>query len=350
MGVSAVDGLVVVAMRGGCRDSSGRTSVLNDTIRTITVMPSVALAVTAEVPMFEVAIPCEVFGLERPGWIDPWYTFRVCSPGAVPVGSWFRTDTPHGLDALAEADTVIVPACHSVDADPPPGLVDAVREAHRAGARIASICTGAFVLAAAGLLDGRRVTTHWMHAERLAARYPAVTVEPDVLYLDDGDILSSAGTAAGIDLCLHLVRTDFGAAVANDLARRLVTAPHRRAGRRSSSRPPSPTSGRPRSGLLAWALDHLDEPLTVTDLARRTNTSERTLTRHFVATTGSTPLQWVLTQRIHRAQELLETTESSVERVAALTGMGTATSLRRHFHRALGVAPDAYRQTFRRTA
>jgi AraC family transcriptional activator FtrA len=180
-------------------------------MRTVSDMPSLALAVTADVPMFEVAIPCEVFGQQRPDWIDPWYCFRVCAPGDVGIGSWFRTDTPHGLDDLLTADTVIVPACHQVDADPPHDLVDAVRAAHEAGARIASICTGAFVLAAAGLLDGRRVATHWMHADRLARRYPAVTVEPDVLYLDDGDILSSAGTAAGIDLCLHIVRTDFGA-------------------------------------------------------------------------------------------------------------------------------------------
>ena len=313
-------------------------------------MPSVALAVTADVPIFEVAVPCEVFGLERPDWVDPWYTFRVCSSGPVPVGSWFRTDTPHGLDALATADTVIVPACHTVDADPPRELVDAVRAAHRAGARIASICTGAFVLAAAGLLDGRRVTTHWMHAGRLARRYPAVTVEPDVLYLDDGDILSSAGTAAGIDLCLHIVRTDFGARVANDLARRLVTAPHRPGGQAQFIPAPVPDE---RSGLgpvLAWALDRLDQPLTVADLARRMNTSGRTLTRHFVATAGTTPLQWLLTQRIHRAQELLESTDTGVDRIADLTGMGTATSLRRHFHRALGVTPDSYRRTFRQNA
>jgi AraC family transcriptional activator FtrA len=312
-------------------------------------MPSVALAVTADVPVFEVAIPCEVFGLERPDWVDPWYSFRVCSPGAVPVGTWFRTDTTHGLDALVEADTVIVPACHAVDVDPPPDLVEAVRAAHGAGARIASICTGAFVLAAAGLLDGRRVTTHWMHSERLARRYPAVTVEPDVLYLDDGDILSSAGTAAGIDLCLHLVRTDFGAAVANDLARRLVAAPHRPGGQAQFIPAPVPDERSGLAPLLAWALEHLGEPLTVTDLARRASTSDRTLTRRFVATTGTTPLQWLLGRRIHRAQELLETTDASVERIAELTGMGTATSLRRHFHRALGVAPDAYRQTFRRT-
>jgi AraC family transcriptional regulator, transcriptional activator FtrA len=316
-------------------------------MRTITDMPSIALAVTADVPIFEVAIPCEVFGLARPDWVDPWYEFRVCAPGDVSVGSWFRTDTPHGLDSLATADTVIVPARHAVDVDPPADLVDAVRAAHEAGARIASICTGAFVLAAAGLLDGRRVTTHWMHAERLARNYPEIKVEPDVLYIDDGDILSSAGTAAGIDLCLHIVRTDFGAAVANDLARRLVTAPHRPGGQSQYIPAPVPDQASGLGPLLAWALDHLDRPLTVDDLARRMSMSARNLTRHFAAATGTTPLQWLLTQRIHRAQELLESTDASVEQVADRTGMGTATSLRRHFHRALGVSPDTYRRTFR---
>jgi len=316
-------------------------------MRTITDVPSVALAITPDVPVFEVAIPCEVFGLARPDWIEPWYEFTVCAPGDVPFGSWFRTDTAHGLDELVNADTVIVPARHSLDVDPPADLVDAVRAAHDAGARIASICTGAFVLAAAGLLDGRRVATHWMHAQRLARRYPMITVEPDVLYIDDGDVLSSAGTAAGIDLCLHIVRTDYGAQAAGDLARRLVTAPHRPGGQAQFIPAPVPDHDDGLGPLLAWALDHLDQPLTVADLARRMNLSTRTLTRHFAAATGTTPLQWLLTQRIHRAQELLETSDASVEQIADRTGIGTATSLRRHFQRTLGLAPDAYRRSFR---
>lgn len=320
-------------------------------MRTVTDMPSVALAVTADVPIFEVAAPCEVFGLSRPDWVEPWYDFTVCAPANVRFGGWFRADTPHRLDELVRADTVIVPACHDIDSNPPADLVEAVRAAHEAGARVASICTGAFVLAAAGLLDGRRATTHWMHADRLARRYPSVQVEPDVLYLDDGDVLTSAGTAAGIDLCLHIVRTDYGAAVANDLARRLVTAPHRPGGQAQFI--PRPVPDQDQHGLaelLAWSLDHLGEPLTVTDLARRANMSARSLARHFAAATGTTPLQWLLTQRIQCAQELLETTDLSVDHIARTTGMGTATSLRRHFHRATGVPPDTYRRTFHQPA
>jgi len=318
-------------------------------MRTITDMPSVALAVTADVPVFEVAAPCEIFGLARADWIDSWYDFTVCAPANVHFGRWFRADTPHRLDELARADTVIVPACHDIDASPPADLVDAVRAAHDAGARIASICTGAFILAAAGLLDDRRATTQWMHAERLARRYPSVQVEPDVLYIDDGDVLTSAGTAAGIDLCLHIVRTDYGTAVANDLARRLVTAPHRPGGQAQFVPAPMPEPDqRGLAELLTWILHHLDEPLTVTGLARRVSMSTRTLTRHFAATTGTTPLQWLLTQRIYRAQELLETTDRSVEHIAETTGIGTATTLRRHFHRTIGVAPNTYRHTFGR--
>ena len=312
-------------------------------------MPSVALAVTSDVPAFEVAVPCEVFGLSRPEWVHPWYDFTVCAPKNTSFGGWFRVDTEHGLDELARADTVIVPACHSVGTDPPADLVDAVHAAHDAGARIASICTGAFVLAAAGLLEGRRATTHWMHAERLARSYPTVQVEPDVLYLDDGDILTSAGTASGIDLCLHIVRTDYGTAVANDLARRLVTAPHRPGGQAQFIPGPAPQHDGQLGDLLAWATGHLDQPLTVADLARRVNMSGRTLTRHFAAVTGTTPLQWLLTQRIHRAQELLENTDDSVEHIAGRTGLGTATSLRRHFHRVLGVSPGLYRRNFTRS-
>jgi AraC family transcriptional activator FtrA len=316
-------------------------------MRTIPAMTTVAVAVTEGVTIFEVAIPCDVFGIDRPDLADPWYDFSVCSPGAVRFGGgWFRADTPHGLEELAAADTVIVPACHNVHGRPPADLVEAVRAAHEAGGRVASICSGAFVLAAAGLLDGRRATTHWMHAGLLARQYPRVDVDADVLYIDDGSILTSAGKAAGLDLCLHIVRTDYGAAVANALARRLVIPPHRPGGQAQFIATPLPAAEPGLASLLDWADAHLDLPLTVDDLARRAHMSPRNLGRRFAAATGTTPLQWLLARRIHRARELLETTDHSVELIADRTGMGTATTLRRHFSRTVGVAPGTYRRTF----
>jgi AraC family transcriptional activator FtrA len=313
-------------------------------------MPSVALAVTPGVPIFDVAVPCEIFGVTRVDFVDPWYDFTVCAPDNTRIGGeWFSANTVHGLNELAAADTVIIPACHDVAEDPPTDLVDAVRAAHAGGARIASICTGAFVLAAAGLLDRRRATTHWMHAPLLAMRYPAIDVDPDVLYIDNGDVLTSAGTAAGIDLCLHIVRTDYGAAVANTLARRLVTSPHRPGGQTQFVDTPLPANeAHGLSDVLAWAGTHLSQPLTVEELARRARMSSRNLQRHFTAATGTTPLQWLLTQRIRRAQELLETTDHGVDRIADLTGLGTGATLRRHFNRTIGIPPDTYRRTFHR--
>lgn len=310
-------------------------------------MTSVALAVHEGCTLYEVAAVREVFGVDC-GLADPWYDFTVCGPPAVGFDGLFRVEAPYGLDGLAEADTVIVPACRDVDAPPPADLVEAVRGAYERGARVVSICTGAFVLAAAGILDGRRATTHWMHAALLASRHPRVDVDPGVLYIDDGDVLTAAGKAAGMDLCLHIVRLDHGTAVANALARVLVVPPHRPGGQ-AQFIPAPVTAGRDHelSDLLPWAIARLDRPLTVEDLARRANMSSRNLARHFHAVTGTTPLHWLHTQRIHRAQELLETTDDSVELIAARTGMGTATTLRRHFNRAIGVPPDAYRRTFR---
>jgi AraC family transcriptional regulator, transcriptional activator FtrA len=313
-------------------------------------MPTVAVAVTDGTPLFEIAPPCAIFGVDRPERSDTWYDLRVCAPEGARVGGWLRADTPYGLDALVDADTVIVPACHDGAFSPPDELVDAVRAAHERGARVASICTGAFVLAAAGLLDGRRATTHWMHAALLASRYPAVDVDADVLYIDEGSVLTSAGKAAGIDLCLHIVRTDHGSAVANALARRLVVAPHRAGGQAQFiDNPVAVDREHGLSDLLAWSITHLDQALTVTDLAERVHMSPRHLGRRFLAVTGTTPLQWLLTQRIHRAQELLESTDDGVDRIAEHVGMGTAATLRRHFNRTIGVPPDVYRRTFRAT-
>jgi AraC family transcriptional activator FtrA len=310
-------------------------------------MPTVALAVTDGMLHFELALALEVFGSDLTHVVDPWYRFSLCGPGAVQVGR-FRLDPDHGLDRLAHADTVIVPGWADVDRELPAELVDAVRAAHEAGARVASLCTGAFVLAAAGLLDGKRATTHWAHTRELARRHPRVTVDPDVLYVDNGDVLTSAGKSAAMDLCLHLVRLDHGSSNANKIARRLVTPPHRDGGQAQFIATPVPAPGNhPLAEVLPWALQRLDEALTVEDLARQARMSSRHLGRHFKSLTGSTPLHWLHTQRIRHAQELLETTDDTIDAIAAATGMGTATTLRRHFHRTVGVPPDTYRRTFR---
>lgn len=310
-------------------------------MRTLSDMHAVALAATDGMLSFELTIAAEVFGE------DPRYGFAVCGSAPVRVGR-FLLEPDHGLERLARAGTVIVPGWADVDADPPADLVEAVRAAHAAGARVASLCTGAFVLAAAGLLDGLRATTHWAHTEVLAARFPRVTVDADVLYVDNGSVLTSAGKAAAMDLCLHLVRADHGPAAANAVARRLVVPPHRAGGQAQYVSTPIPArDDHPLAALLPWITARLDQPLTVEDLARQAKVSTRHLTRHFHAATGTTPLRWLLVQRIRRAQELLEKTDSGVDTIAAAVGMGTATTLRRHFNRTVGVPPDTYRRTFR---
>jgi transcriptional regulator GlxA family with amidase domain len=307
-----------------------------------------ALAVDGVAP-FELAVACEVFGIDRSDLVDPWYRFKVCaidSPVRTSIG--FTIDTPYGLDDLARADTVIVPASSHDEEQPSPLLIDALQRAHRRGARIMSVCSGAFTLAAAGLLDGRRATTHWVHADELARRYPSIDVDPKVLYVDEGDVLTSAGTAAGIDLCLHVVRLDHGAEVANAVARRMVVPPHRDGGQAQFvDQPMAPSAGEdPLAGVLGWMLEHLDEQLSVDDLAARAAMSPRTFARRFRAVTGTTPLQWLLSQRIVLAQRLLETTDESVELVAHRCGFSTAAGMRQHFQRVTGTSPLAYRRTF----
>ncbi|MBB5938786.1 helix-turn-helix domain-containing protein [Streptomyces zagrosensis] len=313
-------------------------------------MTTVALAVTDGMLHFELALACEVFGADMTGAADPWYRFSVCGPSTVSFGR-FTLEPDYGLDHLPHADTVIVPGWADVDQDPSAELIGAVRAAHEAGARVASLCTGAFVLAAAGLLDGKCATTHWAHARVLAERHPLVTVDPDVLYVDSGSVLTSAGKAAAMDLCLHLVRLDHGSSIANTIARRLVVPPHRDGGQAQFVTTPVPAPGNhPLAALFPWALERLDHPLTVEDLARQARMSSRNLGRHFRSVTGTTPLQWLLSQRIRHAQELLETTDVTIDTIAAATGMGTATTLRRQFNRTVGVPPDTYRRTFRSRA
>jgi transcriptional regulator GlxA family with amidase domain len=315
----------------------------------------VATVICHGVAPFEMAVPCEVFGIDRSELGVPWYRHRICAAEAPPIRSsqGFTIDTPYGLDDVVRADTVVVPAwgAAQLDDDPPAALLDALRTAHRRGARILSVCSGAFVLAAAGLLDGRRATTHWMHAEALAARYPQVEVDPSVLYVDEGDVMTSAGTAAGIDLCLHVVRLDFGAEIANAVARRMVVPPHREGGQAQFVEAPV-TAGTPGAdrfaATLEHMLEHLDEPLSVEAMADRAAMSPRTFARRFRATTGTTPGQWLVRQRVLLAQRLLETTDDPVELIALRCGFGTAAGLRLHFRRVLATSPLVYRRTFRR--
>lgn len=310
-------------------------------------MRTVALAVTDGMLHFELSLAYEVFADPPAAVTVPWYDVTVCGSTAVQVGP-FRVSPDLGLDRLRDAETVIVPSLADVDEGPSADLVDAVRAAYEAGARVVSLCTGAFVLAAAGLLDGRRATTHWAHTEALTARYPRVDVDPDVLYVDNGSVLTSAGKAAAMDLCLHIVRLDHGSSVANTVARRLVVPPHRAGGQAQFVAAPVPArDDHPLAALFPWIIERLDQPLTVDDLARQAGMSSRHLGRQFQAVTGTTPLQWLLTQRIRHAQELLEKTDDGIDAIASRTGMGTATTLRRHFNRTVGVPPDTYRRTFR---
>ncbi|MFJ7247354.1 helix-turn-helix domain-containing protein [Kitasatospora sp. NPDC098652] len=308
---------------------------------------------------FELGVVVEVFGLARPelgGLLAaPWYGLKVCAdrPGTpLDAVGGFALTARHGLDELAAADTVIVPGVRNAfGGEVSPGLVEALRTAHERGARIVSICSGAFALAAAGLLDGKEATTHWRYADLLQQRYPRVRVNPDVLYVDHGDVLTSAGSAAGIDLCLHLVRRDHGAKVANNVARRFVVAPHRDGGQaqfiEAAVRPvEEDEDGIARS--MQWALDHLAEPLTVSVLARAARMSDRSYLRHFTARNGTSPMRWVVTQRIAASLTLLESPEGTVEEVAAAVGFESAATFRHHFGRVMRTSPTAYRRSFGR--
>jgi transcriptional regulator GlxA family with amidase domain len=255
---------------------------------------------------------------------------------------------PTGLEALAEAGTIVIPGRSNADAPVEPQVLDALRAAAARGARIVSICTGAFVLAQAGLLEGRHATTHWGWTELLAERYPSVSVDPRVLYIDEGDVLTSAGMAAGLDLCLHIVRADHGAEVANAIARRMVVAPHRTGGQAQFINQPVPvTRDETLQRTQRWVLERLGEPIAVDAMAHHANTSARHFTRRFQAEFGITPLRWLLQERVRLAQRLLEQTDLPVQRIAERAGFGSAIALRRHFAEVVGTTPLAYRQTFR---
>lgn len=321
---------------------------------------SVALVVPDEIgiafwDLYEVSIPATVFGMPQPDLADPWYDLRLCGTGdrAEATAPGFALRTPYRLDDIVGAGTVIVSSVPdevlSDGAPVSPELISALRRAHDAGARMVSLCSGAFALAEAGLLDGRRATSHWMHTAALAERFPEVEVDDSVLYVDDGDVLTSAGMTAGLDLCLHLVRRDLGAHVANQLARRMVVPAHRPGGQAQFIDLSVPaTDDQGLAPVLDWARAHLDRPLTIEDLARRAMMSRRTFYRRLQQATGTTPLQWLLTQRLSRAQSLLESTALPVERIAEVSGLGTANNLRHHFLKQVGVSPGAYRNAFPR--
>ncbi|MFR9673781.1 helix-turn-helix domain-containing protein [Streptomyces sp. TR06-5] len=306
-------------------------------------------------PIFESSIPLSVFGIDRQDAGVPRYRLLACAgeDGPLRTTGGLQLAAPHGLEALSRAGTVVVPAWRSITQPPPAPALQALRQAHEEGARVLGLCTGAFVLAAAGLLDGRPATTHWMYAPTLAKRYPAVHVDPRELFVDDGDILTSAGTAAGIDLCLHVVRSDHGTDAAGALARRLVVPP-RRASATDGGHPrhldrslPEEIGADPLAEVVAWALEHLHEQFDVEALAARAYMSRRTFDRRFRTLTGSAPLQWLITQRVLQAQRLLETTDYSVDEVAARCGFRSPVALRGHFRRQLGASPASYRAAYR---
>jgi AraC family transcriptional activator FtrA len=314
--------------------------------------PTVSVLAFDGLSLFETGIVSEVFGLPRPEFGVPWYELTICAetPGPVRVVGGAALHAAYGLDAFTAAETLIVPGVPDVTADPSPRLVAALREAHARGARIMSVCSGAFALAGAGLLDGRRATTHWRYADLLRRRYPQVDVDADVLYIDDGDVLTSAGSAAGLDLCVHLVRRDFGPTIANAVARRLVIQPHRDGGQAQFIE--TPAAAGPGDDRLTrsmdWALAHLDAPITVDLLARRAHMSTRTYLRHFARSTGTTPIRWLINQRIQASLPLLETTTTAIEEIAATVGFDTAVTYRHHFTAAMRTSPSAYRRGFHR--
>ncbi|MEU1125946.1 helix-turn-helix domain-containing protein [Streptomyces sp. NPDC005899] len=315
------------------------------------MLKNVAVLLLDEVHPFELGVLCEVFGLDRSEEGLPVHDFAVVSAEGpqLRTHAGFTITTSHGPERLEEADLIAVPAgSHFADREYSEEVLEPLRRAVARGARVMSVCSGAYVLGAAGLLDGRRCTTHWRHADTLARRFPAAEVVPDVLYVDEGQVITSAGTAAGIDAALHLVRGEYGPAVANAVARRMVVPPHRDGGQAQYIARPLPrnrcdTVG----GTLAWMERHLDREMTVEQLAAQAHMSPRTFARRFQQETGTTPYRWLLRQRVLLAQHLLETSDDTVDVIAGRTGFGTAAALRHQFVRSLGTTPNRYRRTFR---
>jgi AraC family transcriptional regulator, transcriptional activator FtrA len=318
-------------------------------------MHSVAILAYNGMSGFESGLAAEIFGITElsemfsAGIARPWYAVKLCAetPEVRMLGG-ATVHTPYGLADLAAADTVIIPSVQDVTEPPSPELIDAIRTAHDRKSRLVSICSGAFALAAAGVLDGRKATTHWIYVDLLQARYPEIDVDPAPLYVDGGSVLTSAGCAAGLDLCLHIVRSDHGVRIANDVARRLVISPHRAGGQAQYIETPVPeptTDGRIAAGM-AWALANLDAPITLDDLATQSALSRRSYLRQFAKATGTTPIKWLIEQRIQASLALLESSSLSIEQIATRVGFESAVTYRHHFVRQLRTTPSEYRSCF----
>ncbi|MEV6592617.1 GlxA family transcriptional regulator [Streptomyces acidicola] len=311
----------------------------------------VAVLVTDQTSSFEIGMVTAVFGPYLSDLIPAHYELRLCAerPSSVPMAGGAVLTTRYGLRQLRLAHTVIVPSSADPEVPPSGALIAELRAAHRAGARIVSTCMGAFTLAAAGLLDGRPATTHWRWADLLRTRHPRVEVDPNPLYVDDEDVLTGAGSAATLDLCLHLVRKDFGTELANAVARRLVIQPHRDGGQAQYIKAPVsvPSENHGISRSMAWALEHLSEPVTVAALAREALMSERSYLRHFAKATGTSPIRWLISQRVRASLPLLETSHASVEEIATAVGFESPVTYRHHFSRTMRTSPSAYRRAFR---
>lgn len=317
-------------------------------------MHTIAVIAFEGISPFHLSVPCIVFGDELLKLGAPRYRLLVCgeNAGRVLTMSGFHIEVEHDLSCLDYANTVIVPAWRDPEEQPPEALLQALKAAHARGARLVGLCLGTFVLAEAGLLTGRPASTHWAWADTFERNYPQVALNQNALYVDDGDILTSAGTAAAIDCCLHIVRRDHGAEIANRIARRLVMAPHRHGGQAQYIEKPLPAaSGQAQLGAtISWAIEHIDEALSLEKLAARAGMSLRSFTRHFRKQTGTTFTRWLLNHRLAAAQQLLETGNCSIDRVAELAGFGSTVSLRQHFTRAFSISPASYRRQFRKKA
>jgi AraC family transcriptional activator FtrA len=298
---------------------------------------------------FEFGCTVELFALERPELGVDWYDFAVCAveQGPIRAAGGITVQAPYVPELLALADTIIIPGWRDADELPPPQLLDWIRAAHARGARLCSICSGVFVLAAAGVLDGQRATTHWRYAERLARRYPRIAVQPDDLYVDNGQVITAAGSAAGLDMLLHLVRRDHGAKVGNLVAQRLVVAPHREGGQAQFVPRPMAQGEQGRlSKLMDWLRSHPAQPHTVASMAERAAMSPRTLQRQFQQATGFGPVEWLIRERVAIVKDMLEQPDVPLAQIAERAGFGSEESLRHHFRRLTATTPGAYRKRF----